>query len=119
MDLREYFIEHGISLEKLGEVSDGFHTFDSLYRQRLILFAALVNTFPTLSWKSRRHSDGARPFGGGWFIVGIDTPKGQYTYHYEDKDWELFHCKERKTAPEWDGHTDEDVERLLSLADEK
>lgn len=121
MDLKEFCIKHCIAPEELGdigEVSDGFHTFNSLYQQRLVLFAALVNTFPTMSWKSRKHSDGEPCFGGGWFIVGISTPKGSYTYHYENKDWDVFHCQEVETAPEWDGHTDKDVERLLSLVDE-
>lgn len=89
----EYWDDRAILMSEkdIGEFSDGFHTFNSLYHQRLILFAALVNTFPTLAWKSHKHSDGEAPFGGGWFIVGIDTPKGPYTYHYEDKDWDLFH----------------------------
>lgn len=99
----------------IGEVSDGFHTFNSLYHQRLILFATLCNTYQSLSWKSKRHSDGEIPFGGGSFIVGINTPKGPYTYHYKLKYWDLFKCKELDKAPEWDGHTDKDVERLLSL----
>lgn len=121
MDLKQFCKDNNIPLEKLGdigEVSDGFHTFNSLYHQRLILFATLVNTFPHQSWKSHKHSDGEAPFGGGWFIVGIITPAGQYTYHYEDKDWDIFHCRELETAPEWDGHTDKDVERLLSLTAE-
>ena len=113
----EYWDDRAVlmSEQDIGEFSDGYHTFNSLYRQRLILFAALVNTFPTLAWKSRKHFDGEVPFGGGWFIVGIETPKGQYTYHYEEKDWDLFHCKEVPTAPQWDGHTDVDVERLLAM----
>ena len=116
----EYWDDHAVWMSKqdIGEFSDGFHTFNSLYHQRLILFAALVNTFPSLAWKSRKHSDGEVPFGGGWFIVGVDTPKGPYTYHYEDKDWDLFRCREIETAPEWDGHTDKDVERVLSLTDD-
>ena len=121
MELKQFCKENNIPLEKLGdigEVSDGFHTFNSLYHQRLILFATLANTFPHLAWKSHKHSDGEDPFGGGWFIVGISTPKGQYTYHYEDKDWDIFHCQELEKAPEWDGHTDADVERLLSLTSE-
>lgn len=121
MDLEQFCKDNNIPLEKLGdigELSDGFHTFNSLYHQRLILFATLINTFPHLAWKSHKHHDGEVPFGGGWFIVGIKTPKGQYTYHYEDKDWDLFHCPEVDTAPEWDGHTDKDVERILSLNDE-
>lgn len=106
-----------MSEQDIGEFSDGYHTFNSLYHQRLILFAALVNTFPTLAWKSHKHFDGEVPFGGGWFIVGIETPKGQYTYHYEEKDWDLFRCKEVPTAPQWDGHTDADVERLLAMTE--
>lgn len=118
MELKEFCKENNIPLEKLGdigEVSDGFHTFNSLYHQRLILSATLVNAFPHLAWKSHKHHDGEVPFGGGWFIVGINTPEGPYTYHYEDKDWDLFRCSELEKAPEWDGHTDKDVERLLSL----
>ena len=117
----EYWDDRAVPMSEkdIGEFSDGFHTFNSLYHQRLILFAALVNTFPALAWKSHKHSDGEAPFGGGWFIVGVDTPKGPYTYHYEDKDWDLFRCKEVATAPEWDGHTDKDVERVLSLSDDE
>lgn len=96
-------------------MSDGFHTFNSLYYQRLILFAVLVRVFPNRAWRSHKHSDGEAPFGGGWFIVGIATPEGQYTYHYENKDWELFRCSEVEKALQWDGHTDKDVTRLLSL----
>lgn len=121
MDLKQLFAEKNISLEEvgpIGELSDGFHTFNSLYEQRLYLFAALVNSFPNSSWKSHKHSDGEAPFGGGWFIVGIDTPEGPYTYHYEDKDWDLFRCREVEMAPEWDGHTDKDVARVLSLMDD-
>ena len=114
LDLKKIFEAAGIQIN-VGEISDGFHTFNSLYHQRLILFAVLCNTFVDISWKSKKHSDGKVPFGGGWFIVGIDTPEGQYTYHYELKDWDLFKCKELEKAPVWDGHTDKDVERLLSL----
>ena len=42
----------------VGELSDGFHTFNSLYQHRCILFATLVNLFPDISWKSRKHEDG-------------------------------------------------------------
>lgn len=115
LDLKKVFESAGVQID-IGEVSDGFHTFNSLYHQRLILFAALFNTYQSLSWKSKLHHDGEVPFGSGWFVVGIDTPEGQYTYHYELKDWDLFKCKELEKAPEWDGHTDQDVERLLSLS---
>jgi hypothetical protein len=54
----------------------------------------------------------------GMFIVGIDTPKGQATYHYDiDPYWDMFDVKELDKAPEWDGHTpDQAIERIGSLA---
>lgn len=52
-------------VQDVGELSDGFHTFNSLYKQRCVLFATLVNLFPDLAWKSRRHEDGEPCFGEG------------------------------------------------------
>ena len=105
----------GFNITDIGEFSDGYHTFNSLYYQRCILFAALVNTYRDKAWKSLRHEDGEKCFGGGWFIVGIDTPEGTYTYHYELQYYDLFQCQELKTAKHWDGHDENDVIRLLSL----
>ena len=99
----------------IGEMSDGYHTFNGLYYQRMVLFAALVKAYKDKAWKSLRHEDGELCFGGGWFIVGIDTPEGSYTYHYEGKDWDRFECEELPVAKHWDGHTEKDVTRLLSL----
>lgn len=103
------------NINDIGELSDGYHTFNSLYHQRAILFAALVNQNKNKSWKSKKHEGGEFCFGGGWFIVGIDTPEGSYTYHYKNKYWDLFHCQELDNGKHWDGHTDKDVTRLLSL----
>jgi hypothetical protein len=102
----------------IGEVSDGYHTFNGLYYQRMILFAALVKQNKDKAWKSLRHEDGELCFGGGWFIVGIDTPSGSYTYHYEDNFWSMFDCQELPVAKHWDGHTEKDVTRLLSLPED-
>lgn len=105
------------NVNDIGDVSDGFHTFNQLYHQRAMLFAALVNLNQHISWKTRRHEDGELCFGGGWFLVTIDTPDGAYGYHYEDKYWDLFRCKELERAKHWDGYTEEDVGRLISLPD--
>lgn len=100
----------------IGDMSDGYHTFNSLYHQRAVLFAALVKAHRDRAWKSWRHSDGEFPFGKeNYFIVGIDTPEGPYTYHYHGEYWDMFDCKELERGKEWDGHTDKDVMRLLSL----
>lgn len=101
----------------IDDLSDGYHSFNDLYYQRAVLFAAIVNQNPDLSWKSFKHEDGKYCFdkNGEWFIVGVDTPEGPYTYHYEKKYWDMFKCKELECGRHWDGHTDKDVTRLLSL----
>ena len=97
----------------IGELSDGYHTFDQLYDFRREYNAALVNSGVWPSHKSHRHHDGELCFGGGWFIVMMETPFGQISNHYECKYWDEFHCEEKYVADEWDGHTDVDVlERL-------
>lgn len=97
------------------DLSDGFHTFAQLYYQRMILSAVIVKQNKNKSWKSLRHENGELCFGGGWFIVGIDTPEGSYTYHYETKYFDLFDCEIIDYGKHWDGHTEKDVTRLLAL----
>ena len=98
-----------------GDTSDGYHTFNELYHHRAVLFSVVCNERPDIAWKSKRHHDGTMY--NGMFIVGINTPEGQATYHYDiDPYWELFHVKELEYAPEWDGHTpDEAIRRIGTL----
>ena len=100
----------------VGDISDSYHTFNNLYHHRAILFSVICNLNSRLAWKSKFHSDGS--MFDGMFIVGIDTPKGTATYHYHiDPYWEMFNVAELPKAPEWDGHTEEDVlVRLQSLS---
>lgn len=102
-------------VKNIEDLSDGFHTFRQLYFQRMMLFAVIVKQNKDKAWKSFRHEDGELCFGGDWFIVGIDTPKGSYTYHYENNYWSLFDCEILDYGKHWDGHTEKDVTRLLSL----
>lgn len=115
MRAREKAICEVAGIKDIGDLSDGFHTFNQLYYQRMILFATIVKQNRDKAWKSLRHESGELCFGGGWFIVGIDTPEGSYTYHYEDNYYSLFDCVELKCGKHWDGHTEKDVTRLLSL----
>lgn len=94
-------------------VSDGAHTFGELYYQRMALFNVIVNQHKSESWKSKLHEDGT--MFDDYFIVGIETPEGPYTYHYEMKYWTAFDVRELKNAPPFDGHTAADVHRLFSL----
>ena len=101
----------GLSLK---EISDGWHTFEELYYHRMILFLTIQKANKNISWKSKKHHDGTM-FDDS-FICGIETPEGQYTYHYKIKYWDLFdEIKELDYAPEYDGHKPQDITRLLSL----
>lgn len=95
-------------------ISDGYHTFNELYFHRMILFSVICKIYRNKSWKSKLHADGT--MFDNYFIVGITTPDGNYSYHYHMEYWEHFdRIKELKKAPEWDGHQSKDVTRLLSL----
>jgi len=95
------------------EVTDSYHSFDELYAHRILLFISLMKSHKDLSWKSRMHSDGTSfP---EWFIAGMKLPSGDITYHISDKFWSLVEdIPTLEKAPEWDGHTSEDVIRRLN-----
>ena|SRR3990167_2693247 len=109
---------------------DGFHTFEELYDHRITLYIALCRHMHELLgmeepqkfliWRSKRHSDGELCFGTGTqYVVGIGTGKGkQITYHIPIERWSETNFIEKTLdkAPEWDGHTSQDViERLKKL----
>lgn len=108
IDLKKELTKIAKAIDK-GEASDGFHTFNELYRYRAIYNAAFFNELSKngdiKAVKSIRHSTGELCFGGGWFIVMAELPTGQVSNHYELKYWDLFKCEEVEFAPEWDGHT--------------
>lgn len=103
-------------MSDIGETSDGYHTFNELYEHRATLFIALCSEIDARTstgeyvWRSRLHSDGT--MFDGWFVMGIGRKPGeQITYHlpmrmWADTDW-LGHEDQR--APEFDGHTSQDV----------
>lgn len=106
------------SADEIGDLSDGFHTYNELYDFRKVYNAMLFNEWSRKDkynvYKSKRHSDGELCFGGGWFVVSATLPTGQITNHYEMKDWDLFEVEEKEMADEWDGHTPQQaLERML------
>ena len=106
----------------LGEVSDGYHTFNELYEFRKCYNAALFNEWSKSGkydvHKSKKHYDGDECFGGGWFIVMAVLPDGQISNHYKLEDWDLFSIPSHdKALFDFDGHTPDDVvQRLKSLS---
>ena len=106
-----HLIAHGVTdipPEGIGEMSDGYHTFNELYHHRAVLFSVICNAMPDKAWKSKRHDTG--DMYDGMFIVGIETNHGQATYHYDvDPYWDMFNVPELEYAPKWDGHTPQEA----------
>ena len=99
---------------------DGYHSFDELYDHRVTLFIALCRIGAKIGraniWRSKLHSDGSSF--AGWFVLGIHKGIGkQITYHLPLSKWEETGFAETlEKAPEFDGHTPDDVlERLSTL----
>lgn len=111
----EQAVEATLGPKITGDTSDGYHTFNELYHHRAVLFSVIVRDHPDMAWKSKMHHDGTMY--DGMFIVGLDTPQGQATYHYDvDPYWDMFECRELDRAPEWDGHTPDDaIARIATI----
>lgn len=102
----------------MGEISDGYHAFNELYHHRAVLFSVICNSNKEKAWKSKLHDTG--DMYEGMFIVGIETPEGQTTYHYDiNPYWDMFKVKELPKAPKWDGHSPDEAIRRLSLLSEE
>ena len=108
-----------VSQGSFKDFSDGNHTFGELYHHRAILSSVVFNMFKAVAWKSKKHDDEENdPMYDGMFIVGIQTPEGQATYHYNLEYWDLFDVVELERAPRYDGHTPDDaIKRIASLND--
>ena len=127
--LEEAGLHPDTKLERINELSDGYHTYDELYEFRKMYNAVLFNEWASQEgWngqmppkynvhKSWKHNDGELCFGGGWFIVSAMLPTGLISNHYKAEDWGLFKVPEvEKALYEFDGHTPQDVLiRLKSL----
>lgn len=92
------------------QVTDGYHTFDELYHHRMYLFSIICNQNPEFARKSKLHDDGT--MFDNYFIVWINGPEGDYSYHYHMDNWDMFKVEEVDRAPEWDGHKPSDIARL-------
>ena len=94
---------------KDGQLSDGYHTFDELYKHRHALFIklCLIHNEQCL-WRYDENI-------AGWFILYWNSYHGQISYHLpiEYLTYIKFDIKETKESI-WDGHSSNDViERLL------
>lgn len=95
-------------LPNKGQVSDGYHTFDELYKHRVLLFLALCKQMPEKCWKYKKNADGKK--WDGWFGLGLFPEHGkQITYHLPIEYWSSISCKQFDRNPYYDGHTSADV----------
>ena len=92
-----------------GQTSDGYHTFDELYKHRVLLWINLCLTFPENCYVVEDHFE-------GWFLLGAEVDQGQISYHCPNEYLPLVKGIIRE-HPEFDGHTPADVaDRLMKLA---
>lgn len=113
------------SFDDRSQFSDGYHTFGELHDHRNALWLAICNIIEATSylkdrfginevWKSWFHSDGSAY--DGWFLLGMQTKKGQVTYHLPGYMYSDAKVPELKQAPDYDGHTSADVvKRIVGL----
>ncbi len=95
--------------ERLREQKDGTYT------ERDSLVATLSKLLP--SWLER-HPDDDVDWEDDWrWIVFIDPPSGQMSWHIHDSELGWFDHLTRSGANRWDGHTTEEkYQRLAALA---
>lgn len=111
--------DHDQDVRSMSQISDGYHTFNELYRYRMLLQAGWFNQLYAdysnhdqgcVVVKSWRHSDGEFCFGKeNYFVVVAEFPTGQVSNHYKGEYWDLFKVLEVDRAPEWDGHSASDA----------
>lgn len=126
-DITSHFESGNVVVEThsdIQNVTDGYHSFKQLYEHRHALYMGLLaetNIVTGAGWYSATHHDGSSY--PGWVLVGttIDDEHGdsvQISYHLPEAyvpHLKAAGCVAMDIAPQWDGHTSNDVvTRLLS-----
>jgi hypothetical protein len=91
---------------------------DNAYRERDKCVAGLAALAVRLGWKAWIGTHPAdEPWDDDWrFIIFINLPTGQVSWHIHDSELPMFDFLDERTENAWDGHTTEQkYERLLSL----
>jgi hypothetical protein len=114
-----------VTANTIGQISDGYHTFDELYEHRYELWVALCRVIALYTdsdaevWRCKLNSDGTSY--DGYFLLGLDDyqngKSNQITYHLPLRFWEQCNFSHTYDKPHrYDGHTSADVlDRLRSL----
>lgn len=88
-----------------------------VYAERNALVCALSKIFPA-SVERHEVKEGEEPWDPAWmWVVVIDLPTGQASWHIHEKELEGFEHLAREVGRKWDGHTT--VEKYNRLSDLK
>lgn len=99
----------------LGMLEDLKQQKDVAYAERDRLVAALSKVFPA---SLERHPEEDRTWDNDWrWIVFIELPTGQATWHIHDSELDWFAHLPRLTGEKWDGHSTE--QKYVRLSDIK
>lgn len=86
---------------------------DGAYWERNQLVAALSKIFPS---SLERHPDSDTSWEDDWrWIVFVDLPTGQASWHIHDSELDNFKHLLRNCGRTWDGHTTEEKYQRLCL----
>lgn len=95
-------------------VSDGYHTFEELYKHRNLLWIHVLMANNERAFKTKANKEGE--VWEGWFIAGMETELGQISYRLPMEYWDLLNVKEIESNSKFDGHTSWDtIHRLHTL----
>lgn len=85
------------------DISDGHHTFGELYDHRCLLFIRLCLALRTCArWKDESGTD--------WFILYLQLPEGQISYHIHPKYLTMVETRiQFDPYHKWDGHDSDTV----------
>lgn len=85
-----------------GDISDGYHTFEELYKHRIALFVRLCNSMGNCYIRKDHYE--------GWDAVYLILPEGQISYHIPSKHRCLLPNNTKEVDENfYDGHTDQQV----------
>ncbi len=107
-------VNNPITALNTNDISDTYHTFGELYDHRYELYLALCRSTRYQVYKTKKNFE--KEEWEGWFILCIDSPDGQISYHLPNKYWDDIACDEVEYNCKYDDHNSEQVlERLKQL----
>jgi hypothetical protein len=93
--------------------ADAVEAKDAVYAERNRLVAALSKLLPS---HLARHPDTDTSWEDDWrWIVVVNVPAGQMTWHIHDSEREMFNHLDVRADFAWDGHTTDEKYRRLGL----